>query len=318
MDLARLAEPFREDEYEWRVGQSGSGKNGPWAKVLCYVTARAVMDRLDETVGPENWRVSYTHIAGGVMCALSIRCGDEWVTKQDGAENTDIEAYKGGISGALKRAAVAWGIGRFLYNLDEGWAECSTDPRKFPHYAKTKDGTPFSWAPPALPSWALPAGTAPAAAPPPPPPDRDRPFITDAQLKRIHALRRELEIPEKAYRAGLKRYYDVTSTKDLDPTQASELIARLEAKRRSDVDDDVSATFGDGRLGKLRKSALGFLATAERMKTYKDGSPVDLKRAGLVCDTFGELREVVQAMGEEKELEDVVTKLEKLLEEMSF
>jgi hypothetical protein len=40
------------------------------------------------------------------------------ITKWDGAEQTQIEAVKGGLSGSMKRAAVQWGIGRYLYDLE--------------------------------------------------------------------------------------------------------------------------------------------------------------------------------------------------------
>ena len=78
---------------------------------------------------------------------------DEWVTKWDGAENTDIEAVKGGLSGAMKRAAVQWGIGRYLYKLEESWINANENGA---YRGKTKDGTPFKWDAPSLPSWALP------------------------------------------------------------------------------------------------------------------------------------------------------------------
>ena len=89
------------------------------------------------------------------MCGISIKIGDEWVCKWDGADETDIEKIKGGLSGAMKRAGVQWGIGRYLYNLDATWAVIG-DKGQFS--AKTKDGTWFKWSPPALPLWALPTG----------------------------------------------------------------------------------------------------------------------------------------------------------------
>lgn len=163
ISLAKLDEPFAPDEIEWRIQQSGSGQRGPWAKVLAYVTSRAIQNRLDAVVGKENWQDEYIPGPdGGVVCRLSLRVGGEWITKQDGAPNTDIEAVKGGISDALKRAAVKWGIGRYLYNLEEGWANIHENGK---HFAKTKDGT-FRWDPPPLPAWALPAGSsAPTSAP---------------------------------------------------------------------------------------------------------------------------------------------------------
>ena len=51
-----------------------------------------------------------------MICSLSCKVGDNWITKADGAGDTDIEGEKGGISDALKRAAVVWGIGRYLYH----------------------------------------------------------------------------------------------------------------------------------------------------------------------------------------------------------
>lgn len=61
------------------------------------------------------------------MCKLGIRINGDWVWKTDGADNSDIEATKGGFSNALRRAAVKWGIGRYLYNLPDYWV--SVDER---------------------------------------------------------------------------------------------------------------------------------------------------------------------------------------------
>jgi hypothetical protein len=111
------------------VAHSAGGKNnnGIWAKVLAYVTNRAIMKRLDEVCGKAGWRNEYRDIPnnGGVECGISIKVEGEWITKWDAAENTQVEAVKGGRSGAMKRAAVQWGIGRYLYNLEEGFAVVS-------------------------------------------------------------------------------------------------------------------------------------------------------------------------------------------------
>ena len=155
--LGDLAKPFPPSDIEWRIGQAGMKGDKVWAKVLAYITNRAIMDRLDSVCGPENWRNEFRYeAAGAVLCGLSIKWGDEWVTKWDGAENTDIEAVKGGLSNAMKRAGVQWGIGRYLYDLEEGWATVSESGT---HYVpkNEKKGTPaFRWTPPTLPKWALP------------------------------------------------------------------------------------------------------------------------------------------------------------------
>ena len=163
----QLAAPFPSHDVEWRLQSSGTKNDGsPWAKVLCYVTARAIMERLDLVFGPFGWQDSYVPgPSGGVVCKLSVLDGDRWVTKEDGADNTDIEATKGGLSGALKRAAVKWGVGRYLYRLEEGWA--IIDPSGA-YSAKTKEGTWFKWNPPALPAWAMADGETQTAAAPAP------------------------------------------------------------------------------------------------------------------------------------------------------
>lgn len=157
--LDRLREPFAAEDIEWRVQQAGDKNGKPWARVLAYVTNRAIQERLDEVVGPENWQNTFREgPAGGVVCGIVVRISRpdgtaEWITKWDGAENTDIEPVKGGLSNAMKRAAVQWGIGRYLYDLDEGWARVHDGGR---FSAKGKDGTWFKWDPPELPAWATP------------------------------------------------------------------------------------------------------------------------------------------------------------------
>lgn len=165
MNLDLLDAPFPAEDIEWRVQQCGiSAKSGPWAMVLCYVTNRAIMKRLDEVCGKAGWRNEYRDIPnnGGVECGISIKFKDEWITKWDAAENTQIEGVKGGRSGAMKRAAVQWGIGRYLYQLEERFATCSVERNNSWNKASFKDKgtnqyTTIWWQTPELPEWALPA-----------------------------------------------------------------------------------------------------------------------------------------------------------------
>lgn len=161
MDLSKLKEPFPAEDIEWRLQSCDKSKNGSvYAICLAYVTNRAICNRLDEVVGPENWKNEFiTGPNGGILCGLSIKVDGEWITKFDGAENTNIEPVKGGLSGAMKRSAsTGWGIGRYLYYLDEGFAKILPENSKEGLYGKTKDGTKFKWLPPELPAWALPGG----------------------------------------------------------------------------------------------------------------------------------------------------------------
>jgi len=165
MNLKELKEPFPLKDIEWRVQQCGVQQNGnPWALVLAYIDARAVQDRLDDVMGQDKWKDEYSHVAGGVKCNLSLKPYDEWITKQDGSPETAVEAFKGGISKALVRAAVKWGIGRYLYNLSENFpSQISKErPQNWVkngwHKGYHKDSkTTFYWIPPVLPKWALPS-----------------------------------------------------------------------------------------------------------------------------------------------------------------
>lgn len=339
MNLEDLAKPFREDEYEWRIQSSGMSGGTPWARVLCYVTARAVMDRLDEVCGAENWKVSYDHVGGGVMCHLAIRIVDEdvvaveWVSKSDGAEETDVEKFKGGISGALKRAAVVWGIGRLLYKLESGFAECDKNTKKYPNYGKTKDGIAFSWKPPELPSWALPTETPHEPIDPPlnlgaPITERDAasskskqgPRVTAAQKKMIGMLRREMGLSDEVYREELFRSYHCKSATELTRDQAGELISRLEAKKKANVARDVQDTFGDGgKVATLQAMARGHIEKIKVLgEKYQNGDPIVYKNEGIDVENLVDLEDIVAHMGDEKELERLIIRLEALLSTISF
>jgi len=120
--LNELFAEFPQGAISWRAQSLSPDKKS--ALALAYIDARDVMDRLDEICGPENWQDRYEFHGPRTVCYLSIRVNDEWVTKADGAGDSDVEAEKGAISDALKRAAVKWGIGRYLYSLKSPWVPC--------------------------------------------------------------------------------------------------------------------------------------------------------------------------------------------------
>jgi hypothetical protein len=145
--FARLAEPFPAAEIEFKPAVVKANR----CMALAYLTARAVEDRLDDVLGPHNWRDAYDVLAdGNVRCRLELRVNGEWVGKEDTGSPSEQpdggDRTKAAFSDALKRAAVKWGIGRYLYFLDNSW--CDYDPVK-------KQITQE----PRLPAWALPGGT---------------------------------------------------------------------------------------------------------------------------------------------------------------
>lgn len=130
--IKRLHEPFGPKEIEWKIQVTSQDKKRGMA--VAYMDARAVQKRLDEVVGAFNWKNVYSlwH-DNSQICGISIFNDDrnEWITKFDGAENSDIEPIKGGLSDSFKRAATVWGIGRYLYEIDGVWVEIEPKGKSF-------------------------------------------------------------------------------------------------------------------------------------------------------------------------------------------
>jgi len=158
-----LKKPFSASDIEWRISRSGITNGKPWAFCLAYIDARAAMDRLDEVVGIEKWEDSLDKVGTATICTLSLMLEEKWVSKSDGAEDTNIEAIKGGISGAFKRACSRWGIGRYLYGLTESFAKFVPKGTKGARQCKI-EGKYYHWLPPDLPKWALPESEAKKAS----------------------------------------------------------------------------------------------------------------------------------------------------------
>lgn len=136
----RLSAPFDYEKISWRVGatnkkaeekRTGDNRAKPTKGIaLAYIDARDVMERLDEVTGGM-WQASYSHAGQRVICDLSIKIDGEWVAKANGAGDTQVEADKGAISDAFKRAGVMWGIGRYLYSMPNKWLQLDASGYNF-------------------------------------------------------------------------------------------------------------------------------------------------------------------------------------------
>ncbi len=176
MDLTKLAEPFDPTDIEWRVQRNGETNGKKWAMVLAYINNRAIMDRLDEVCGPGGWKNHFKEWHGNSqLCGISINIPaekdsfghtirkEQWLTKWDGADATNIEATKGGLSDAMKRAGYQWGIGRYLYKLDNTFVNLLDGRGKDPDHITVgiKEGersVNYHYKRPALPDFAMPKG----------------------------------------------------------------------------------------------------------------------------------------------------------------
>src|SRR5947209_5260869 len=113
-----LATPFEPTEVKFKPQMVKNNR----ALAIAYIDARVIQDRLDEVLGTENWQDEYECLPdGSVVCRLQLRLGDRAVTKMDVGSPSEQpdggDRLKAAFSDALKRAAVKFGIGRYLYRL---------------------------------------------------------------------------------------------------------------------------------------------------------------------------------------------------------
>ena len=135
--MVDLAKHFPHREVSWRTQRVfQSYKDKKWyALALAYLSVRQVQDRLTEVMG-HNWQCKHTVYGSKTVCSLGLKLDGEWIWRSDGAGDTNFEADKGGISDSLKRAGVAWGIGRYLYDLKNTYVPCEvTDNGKFKKFS---------------------------------------------------------------------------------------------------------------------------------------------------------------------------------------
>ena len=140
--LQALKNPFEPRFVKCRVGATSKDKRKGIA--LFYIDSREVQKRLDDVCGIDGWQSKFYPTDKGVVCELSIRMPDgTWITKSDGGVYTEkVTPFKGGCSDAFKRAAVQFGVGRYLYYIPNQWYPLNE--------YKTFETEPQ------LPKWALP------------------------------------------------------------------------------------------------------------------------------------------------------------------
>ena len=145
--LDQLKSPFPVNRIRWRVGATKKDKTQGIA--LAYVDARDVMRRLDEVCGLD-WQCRYSHVTeASAICDIGIKIEGDWLWRSNGAGETAIEGKKGAMSDAFKRAAVLWGVGRYLYSLPTFWV-----------LLKEKGNSHVLDQIPSMPAWGTPEGYA--------------------------------------------------------------------------------------------------------------------------------------------------------------
>ena len=175
---ALLAAPFADSDIEWRFSSLNKDKTN--GLVVAYVTNRAIQNRLDTVLGIGGWKNEFVpwhadkkNNKESQLCGLSIWIEErgEWLTKYDGADDSETEPIKGGLSDSMKRAAVQWGIGRYLYEMANVYADADNGK-----YIKRSEYGKLNTAHQALVARLFPSNT-----PTPKPQNKGTPTQADAQ-----------------------------------------------------------------------------------------------------------------------------------------
>lgn len=145
-----LKRPLPVSAVQWKPGPTNQDKTR--CLVFAYIDARTVMERLDRAVGPGNWTDHYEPVYlgehGGIKCSLTVLgVTKEGIGDDSATGGNPGNELKAAFSDALKRAAVHFGIGRYLYALGQHWVPCHVQGKRL-----VLDDRPE------LPSWAIPDG----------------------------------------------------------------------------------------------------------------------------------------------------------------
>ena len=103
----------KEMPFKWRV-QSFS-KQKAQATCVAYIDSRGVQDVLDSNC---EWSDRYYEENGMLFCEITIYADGREYKRSDTGSESNVDKQKGHSSDAFKRAAVKFGVGRFLYSLD--------------------------------------------------------------------------------------------------------------------------------------------------------------------------------------------------------
>jgi hypothetical protein len=120
--LPLLRRPFTPEAIKFKV--QSVFKDAKGCVIVSYIDARLVIERLNAVCGPE-WSATYEPDEKALWCHLAVFNQ----IRMDVGTASGIEAEKGRVSDALKRAAVHFGVGVSVYALPQVtlWADRAGD-----------------------------------------------------------------------------------------------------------------------------------------------------------------------------------------------
>lgn len=127
-DLAQLGQQL---PYLLRPGEiRRKPQNGYEAQCLAFLDRAVIETCLNSVMALDGWEVRFATFGsdGAVNCSLGLFTGGQWMWR-DGIgypEDSERPAMSASTN-AFKRAAAAWGIGRFLRDFPKPWLPCKVN-----------------------------------------------------------------------------------------------------------------------------------------------------------------------------------------------
>jgi len=121
--------------HKWKVETT----KGEFAMCVPYVDARQVSERLNDVLGIKGWENTLIETSrDSLICELTLIIDNERITRSDVGVPSAYASEKGMASDALKRAAVKFGVGAYLYEMQPVSLKKVKKNGKI--YASTDDG----------------------------------------------------------------------------------------------------------------------------------------------------------------------------------
>ena len=286
--VAALEVPFHPSQIEWRVMNTTKNGQPIRGQVVPYADQRAYTDRLNALFTPAGWTRRYTIHASSnfergqdkkivakvlVSCELAIfGLGTHSATGEEFAD--DPNALTAAEAQAFKRAAVCFGLGRYLYYFTGAWVDLDDHkrPKSLPQLAGW--ATPAGWVQGLRPRCAREQGQSNGTTSGN---DRDKPQTGNGGAKNSGVLcdieRMENVVGKRMYRGLLKSVARVWNPRDIqDPGIREKVVAYMQAAerglRRAETAREKAglAAFAEV-LGSLRLSSLD---QVDNLKTLQE------------------------------------------------
>jgi hypothetical protein len=124
-DLKVLSEPF--DEKTIGVKVQSFSKDKTKASLVCYVQHTDVYTRIESVDPAWSSKVTDQSIVGD-SCFVRTAVTIKGVTRENTGDGTD---FKSATSDALKRTAMLFGVGRYLYDSETAWVNYNDATDRF-------------------------------------------------------------------------------------------------------------------------------------------------------------------------------------------